>query len=126
MGGSRVEIGRFPSLRRLFSTIVAVLAMHDAFVVVLHEACRMQGSEVEASFVSLVSLRHRLPTQPCLLRCSATLLHHPHAKLFTLTFRTKHYVLLMYFGDISGCYGSNDGNTRSNEGTMPPRVSSAD
>jgi hypothetical protein len=60
--------------------------MHGAFGVALHEACRMQGSEVEASFVYLVSLRHRLPTQSCLLRFTATLLL---PDIFMLILRTS-------------------------------------
>jgi hypothetical protein len=84
----------------------------------------MQGSEVEASFVSSVSLRHRLPAEPWLLRCSATLLSPAQYIHVDPSYESE--VSADVLGNISACRGNNDGNTPSNEETIPARVSSAD
>jgi hypothetical protein len=54
IGEPTAGIAHLPSLPQLSIAIAASLVMHGAFGVALHEACRMQGSEVEASFVYLV------------------------------------------------------------------------
>jgi hypothetical protein len=79
-----------------------------------------------ASFVHLVQLRHRLAFQRGFSACT-DLLYQPAMNTFTVVgVSLERLFLPMSSANISVSRGNNDGNTPSNDSTMPPLVSSAD